>query len=44
LHARTQLVPLQVTEPLAGARQTVQEFPHELGSVLPLTTQLLPQA
>jgi hypothetical protein len=37
-------VPLQVTVPLAGAVQTVQEFPHELTSVLPLTTQALPQA
>ena len=38
-----QLVPLQETVPLAGAWQTVQPLPHEFRSVLPLTTQLVPQ-
>jgi hypothetical protein len=44
LQARTQLLPLQVTEPLAGAVQTAHAFPHELGSVLPFATQVSPQA
>jgi hypothetical protein len=34
---------LQVTEPLAGAWQTVQLLPQELTLVLPFATQVLPQ-
>jgi hypothetical protein len=40
----TQLVPLHVTDPPAGAWQTVQLLPQEFLSVLPLTTQVVPQA
>jgi hypothetical protein len=35
---------LQVTVPLVGAVQAAQVLPQELMLVLPLTTQLLPQA
>ena len=39
LQARTHVpAALQVTVPFAGAVQTVQLLPHELGSVLPLIT------
>ncbi len=44
LQAWTQLRPLQVTLPLAGAVQAAQLFPQEFVLVLPFTTQLLPQA
>lgn len=43
LQAWTQLRPLQVTDPLAGAVQPEQVLPQELVLVLPLTTQLFPQ-
>jgi hypothetical protein len=35
---------LHDTVPCAGAAQTVQLLPHEVGLVLPFVTQLLPQA
>jgi hypothetical protein len=35
---------LQVTDPPVGAWQTAQLLPQELLSVLPFTTQVLPQA
>jgi hypothetical protein len=44
LQVCTQLRPLHVTEPLAGDVQGAQVLPQELVLVLPLTTQLLPQA
>jgi hypothetical protein len=34
---------LQVTDPPVGAWQTVQLLPHDFGSVLPLTTHVVPQ-
>ena len=44
MHVCTQLRPLQDTDPLAGDVQAVQVLPQEFVLVLPLTTQLLPQA
>ena len=41
LQARTHWPPaLQVTVPFVGAVHTVQLLPHELMSMLPLTTQV----